>query len=109
MDLNAPNYNELKNENDYTEKELTLIKENIEKMDKHNQLEVLSILHNFGNDVTLNENSNGTLVNLSFLNKGIVDKLNEYVKYVENQESYLNNIEKQKEELKKLLTNEKNN
>ena len=81
---------------EYTEKELIMIKEQIEKMDKHNQLEVLAIFNSFGDAVTLNENRNGTLINLSELKKEIVDKVNKYVRYVQNQENYLNSIERQK-------------
>ena len=68
----------------------------IEKMNKFNQIEVLRILKD--NNATLNENNYGIFVNLTNLNDSILDKLSNYIEYVEDQELNLNNIEKQKED-----------
>ena len=68
----------------------------IEKMNKFNQIEVLRILKD--NNATLNENNYGIFVNLTNLNDSTLDKLSNYIEYVEDQELNLNNIEKQKED-----------
>lgn len=82
--------------------ELDNLKKTIENMSKFNQIEVLRIL--YGNkDVVLNENKYGTHINLSELDNKIVRELKKFVEYVNDQETTLNNVEKQKEEYKKLF------
>jgi hypothetical protein len=66
-------------------------------MNKFNQVEVLKILQRHS-IVTLNENKYGIHINLSELNKEIIDELNVYIKYVNTQELTLNSIEQQKED-----------
>jgi NTP pyrophosphatase (non-canonical NTP hydrolase) len=66
-------------------------------MNKFNQVEVLRIL-NKNNEVTINENKYGIHINLSELNKEIIDELTVYIKYVNTQEITLNSIEQQKED-----------
>jgi hypothetical protein len=88
-----------KNEvNNYSISELNYIRESIENMNKFNQIEVLRLLNKRGEDVTLNENKYGVHINLSDLKKEILDELSMYIKYVNAQESNLNEIEKQKED-----------
>lgn len=95
---------ELKNK--YSEKDLKNIKDDIEKMDKHNQLKVLSILKEFDNNSHsfFNENRNGTFINLSELNNDVIQKLIQYSDYIRNQEQYLNILESQKNEYKKQMS-----
>ena len=50
--------------------------------------------------VTLNENKYGVHINLSELKKEILDELFTYIKYVNTQESTLDQMEKQKEDYK---------
>ena len=66
-------------------------------MNKFNQIEVLRIL-NRHNDVTLNENKYGVHINLTDLDKNIINELALYIKYVNTQEIALNSIEQQKED-----------
>lgn len=103
MNTDNPNTNTncLENVEEYSEKELISVKEKIDKMNKHNHLEILKILKSFENDVTINENRNGILINLTELKKEIVDKIVNYIDYIEIQENYLMSIEIQKNELKK--------
>jgi hypothetical protein len=82
--------------NNYSVSELNYIRETIENMNKFNQIEVLRILHRH-KDVFLNENKYGIHINLSELDKEIINELNVYIKYVNTQEQTLNSIEKQKE------------
>jgi hypothetical protein len=85
------------NVNNYSVSELNYIRETIESMNKFNQIEVLRILSRHS-DVILNENKYGIHINLSELNKDIINELNIYIKYVTTQELTLNSIEQQKED-----------
>lgn len=78
---------------------LEKIKLQIEKMNIAQQVDILKILN--GDDkVILNENKSGIYVNLSFLPEEVVDKIDNYVKYVQDQEKSLNVIEDRKENVK---------
>ena len=77
---------------------LTQLKDSIEKMQKVNQVEVLRILKK--QNAKLNENKSGVLVNLTFLQKDILNELCNYVKYVQEQEKMINMDETQKNEFK---------
>jgi hypothetical protein len=85
------------NINNYSISELNYIRETIERMNKFNQIEILRILKKH-ESVTLNENKYGIHINLSELDKEIVDELNLFIKYVTTQEQTLNSIEQQKED-----------
>lgn len=82
--------------NNFSVSELNYIRETIENMNKFNQIEVLRIL-NRHKAVILNENKYGIHINLSELDKDIINELTVYIKYVNTQEQTLNSIEKQKE------------
>ena len=84
--------------------DLEKMRNTIENMNKFNQIEVLRILNKRG-DVTLNENNYGIHVNLSELNKDVVEELFNYVNYVNVQEMSLKHDEKQKEEFKNAFFN----
>lgn len=91
-----------KNEiNNFSISELNYIRDSIENMNKFNQIEVLRIL-NKHKDVILNENKYGIHVNLSELNKEVVDELNIYINYVNTQEITLHQVEQQKENFKNI-------
>lgn len=76
------------------EKCLEIIKLSIDKMDKSQHIEILQILKE--NNVKINENKSGIYINLSFLRTDVVEKIQKYLKYVEEQEETLNIIERQK-------------
>jgi hypothetical protein len=82
-----------------TNDSLSSMKDKIERMPKNNQIEVLKILKKFQN-IKLNENKSGVFVNLSFLSKEILDEIDKYVGYVNDQETVINTIETQKQEFK---------
>jgi len=82
-----------------TNETLSTIKDKIERMPKNNQIEVLKILKKYQN-IKLNENKSGVFVNLSFLSKEILDEIDKYVNYVNDQEMVINTIETQKQEFK---------
>ena len=76
--------------------ELHELKESIEIMSKHHQIEVLRILFNRQN-IHINENQNGTFVNLSTLSKEDIDSLLEYREYVKDQQKTIAIIESKKQ------------
>jgi hypothetical protein len=79
--------------------DLELLKTKIEKMSKMHHIEILKILKKNGN-VKLNENKSGVYVNLSFLPKDTISELENYLNYIEDQETSLIVLENQKEEFK---------
>jgi len=86
--------------NNYSVSELNYVREAIENMNKFNQVEILRIF-NKHKDVILNENKYGIHINLSELNKNVLDELTLYIKYVNTQENNLNSVEQKKEDYKK--------
>lgn len=79
---------------------LEKIKARIEQMSKTQHIEILQLLRNH-TDVKLNENKSGIYVNLSFLPADAVNKLTQYIEYVDYQENYLDTDEHRKTEFKK--------
>ena len=87
--------------------DLLKIKDTIEKQTKEHQIEILRILVN--NKIPVNENSNGVFINLTTVDKKIVDLLQNYLNYVCEQEASLNKLENEKIEYKKtFFCNSKN-
>jgi hypothetical protein len=78
--------------------DLNVLKERIERMEKYHQIEVLRILNNM-TSVKKNENNNGTFVNLTEQNQKVIEELNRYANYVEEQQKQLNKIETEKEQI----------
>jgi len=85
--------------NNYDTNKLNYIREQLESMNKFNQIEVLKILTKNKN-TTINENKYGIHINLSELQESVLDELMVYIKYVNTQEIYLNNAEQEKEKYK---------
>jgi hypothetical protein len=79
--------------------DLEIMKNKIEKMSKKHHIEILKILKMNAN-VKLNENKSGIFVNLSFLSRDILEEIDKYVNYVNDQENVINTIETQKQEFK---------
>ena len=85
--------------NDYDTSKLNYIREQLENMSKFNQIEVLRILTKNKNTI-INENKYGIHINLSELQNSVLNELMAYITYVNTQENYLNNAEKEKENYK---------
>ena len=83
--------------------ELTSIRDNIEKMAKINQVEILRILHKNSN-ITLNENNYGVHINLTELSNELIVELKNYINYVNTQEHNLKQFETQKDNLRNFFT-----
>jgi len=76
------------------------LKERIEAMPKYHQIEVLRILNNHIS-VKTNENNNGTFINLTEQNQEVINELEKYANYVDEQQTHLNKIETEKELIEK--------
>ena len=77
-------------------KDLTTLKNKIERLEKHHQVEILKILSK--NMCKINENKSGVFVNMTFLDQSILDNIEEYLKYMKEQEENLITTEYQKQE-----------
>lgn len=74
------------------------IKEKLEALSKHHQLEALSLLSK-NPSVNMNENNNGVFINLTEQDESVIQQLEEFLKYVDEQQKHLNNIDNKQEEL----------
>jgi hypothetical protein len=79
--------------------DLKQLKDRIEALNQHHQIQILKIMTQCKVDLT--ENKNGSFVNLTNINEGVVSKLAEYLRYVDEQETQLKEVENQKTELTK--------
>ena len=77
---------------------LEKIKNTIEALNKHHQIEILKILDK--SNCKLNENKSGVYVNMSYLNEDTILQLEKYIDYINDQEESLVTMEHQKEEFK---------
>ena len=73
---------------------LKMLRDNIEALPIFHQIEILRILYK--NHITFSENKNGVFLNLSYVNLDVIHKMNEYVTFVQNQESQMCEFEKKK-------------
>lgn len=80
------------------------LKDKIEKLEKYHQIEILRIIKNFSN-IKINENKNGTFINLSEVSDDCLKQLEEYLKYVYTQEKIFADIENKKIEIQSSLNN----
>ena len=78
---------------------LMSLKDGIENMPVVHQIEILRILHS--KQTQINENKNGVFVNISKINDTTLRELEDYMKYVIQQEKQLNEIEEHKQFLSK--------
>ena len=87
--------------------QLTLLKNKIEELNKIHQIEILKLLVN--NNIDFSENKNGVFFNLTNANKEQLLNLNNYVKYINEQEKSLNKIETLKKTYLTSFFNSENN
>jgi hypothetical protein len=79
--------------------QLKLLKDRIEALNQHHQIQILKIVTQ--NNVAYTENKNGSFINLTNVDEGVISKIAEYLNYVDEQESQLKEVENQKTELTK--------
>jgi hypothetical protein len=78
---------------------LLKIRDEVEKMEKIHQINILKIFKKHNIDFT--ENSNGIFVNMTILSADILEEINSYISYVNLQQKQLNKVEQDKERYKK--------
>ena len=79
--------------------ELLKVRDEVEKMEKIHQINILKIFKKHNIDFT--ENSNGIFINMTILNADILEEITSYISYVNLQQSQLNKVEQDKERYKK--------
>ena len=80
--------------------ELKDIKNKIESMSFFHQKEILKLIYD-NKCSCLSENNNGTFVNMSKLPKSIIEKIENYITYVDTQEKELCNQQNKCKQLEK--------
>jgi hypothetical protein len=81
---------------------LEILKDRVENMDKHHQIEILRILKE-DKSVLLNENVNGVFINLSDVGDRSIIRIHNYLIYVDKQNKNINQIENKKDEIEKFF------
>ena len=81
--------------------ELLKIRDEVEKMEKIHQVNILKIFKKHNIDLT--ENSNGIFINMSLLDETTINEMTKFVKYVNLQEKQLDSVEDIKAQYKKEL------
>lgn len=77
--------------------ERLLMKKKIELLNKTRQIEILKLF--LKHNISVTENNNGSFVNMTYLNDECLEDINQYLKYIEDQDITLNTIETVKEEI----------
>ena len=78
--------------------DINVLKERIETMSKYHQIEVLRLLRKQPS-VKVNENNNGSFVNLTEQTPEVINALIKYANYVDEQQSQLKKVEIEKEQI----------
>lgn len=86
--------------------DLEKMKNVMESFNKKSQVEVLKIIHETS-PATINENKSGIYINMTFLKKETLDRLHQYIEYMDDQETLLKPFESQKEDFKNTFFIEK--
>lgn len=84
--------------------DINALKQRIESMSKYHQIEVLRLLSKLPS-VKINENNNGTFVNLTEQTPEVINQLIKYANYVDEQQQQINKIENEKEQLEQTFFN----
>ena len=84
---------------------LNNLKNKIEHLDKSLHIKIFDILKS--NNIEFSENRNGVFINLNKLDKHIINKINNFLVYLNNQEKHLNVIENIKDEINNDFFNHK--
>lgn len=79
--------------------DLKQVKDRVEALNQHHQIQILKIITQCNVDIT--ENKNGSFINLTNIDDVIISKITDYLSYVDQQEMQLKEIENQKTELTK--------
>jgi hypothetical protein len=77
---------------------ISILKDRIERMSKYHQIEVLRILRS-KEECVINENNNGTFINLTEQSSEVIDALEQYANYVDEQQQRLTTVENEKDKI----------
>jgi len=83
--------------------QMEVLKKRIELLDTKHHIEILKILSN--HSCKLNENKSGVFINMTFLTDEIINDINNYLQYINDQEERLNTVEYQKDLFKQEFIN----
>jgi hypothetical protein len=86
--------------------DLDTIKRTVESFNKKHQLGILKIIKETTNS-TINENKSGIYINMTFLSEETLDKIRQYIAYVQDQEQLLKTDESEKQDIKNTFFLEK--
>ena len=78
--------------------DLNKLKTKIELLDKKDQINILQLFKKH-NNILLNENSNGTFINITDIDQLLYNELLKYISYIEMQKQYINKDEDKKNKL----------
>tara|TARA_B110000967_G_scaffold4816_1_gene4769 strand:- start:8301 stop:8573 length:273 start_codon:yes stop_codon:yes gene_type:complete len=81
--------------------QLEALKKRIEILEPKHHIEILKILST--HSCKLNENKSGVYINMTFFNDEIINDVNNYLQYINDQEERLKTVEYQKEIFKQDL------
>ena len=76
----------------------TEIKERIESLSKHHQIEALRMLSKIPS-IKMNENNNGVFINLTEQDDNVMKQLEDFLNYVDVQQKHLHKIEDEQEQM----------
>tara|TARA_E500000178_G_C16954687_1_gene723064 strand:- start:1088 stop:1360 length:273 start_codon:yes stop_codon:yes gene_type:complete len=79
--------------------ELQKIKEIIENLSKNQQIDILKIF--IEDNINISENSNGSFINLSEISITTLEKIKDYLNFINKQDNNLQLIEQKKTNLEK--------
>ena len=85
---------------------LNQMKMRVESMTKLHQIEVLKIITTCSN-VSVNENKSGVYINLSYIEPTVIQEIQNYLNFVDEQEQLLNPAETAKQDIKNTFFNNK--
>ncbi len=83
-------------------KKLESINNKIEKLNKKQHIEILRIITKY-DKIQISENKNGTFINMNELTELAIEKIMEYLKYIETKEKELSDIENEKNKLAEII------
>ena len=83
---------------------LSVIKERIEQMSVHHQIEVLQLVYDLSLN-NLNENKNGVFINLTQQSPATIEILSNYIHYITKQQNQLTEMENETDKLGALFGN----
>ena len=81
---------------------ITILKENIEKMPKCHHIEVLRICKTH-ESIYINENNNGSFINLTEQRNEVIKELEKFVEYVNTQQENLDKVEDEKDRIQNVF------